>query len=51
MTTDLLYSPLNAIHLKEKATMVPFAGWSMPIQYPQGVRHEHNACSTNIRTF
>lgn len=43
MTTDLLYSPLNAIHLKEKATMVPFAGWSMPIQYPQGVRHEHNA--------
>ena len=30
----LLTTPLNALHLELGARMVPFAGYSMPVQYP-----------------
>ena len=32
---------LYDLHLAEGAKMVPFAGYDMPVQYPQGVMQEH----------
>ena len=37
----LLSTPLNALHLELGARMVPFAGYSMPVQYPAGLMAEH----------
>ncbi len=40
--TPLLTTPLNALHLELGAQrMVPFAGLSMRVQYPQGLMAEH----------
>jgi len=39
---DLLKTPLNALHLELGARMVPFAGYSMPVQYPAGLMAEHH---------
>ncbi len=41
-TTALLQTPLNALHLELGARMVPFAGYSMPVQYPAGLMAEHH---------
>ena len=41
-TTALLQTPLNALHLELGARMVPFAGYSMPVQYPEGLMAEHH---------
>jgi aminomethyltransferase len=35
--TALLITPLNALHIELGARMVPFAGYSMPVQYPAGL--------------
>jgi aminomethyltransferase len=37
----LLTTPLNALHIELGARMVPFAGYSMPVQYPSGLMAEH----------
>lgn len=37
----LLTTPLNALHLELGARMVPFAGYSMPVQFPAGLMAEH----------
>lgn len=37
----LLHTPLHALHLELGARMVPFAGYSMPVQYPAGLMAEH----------
>ena len=34
-------TPLNDLHVALGARMVPFAGYSMPVQYPLGVLGEH----------
>jgi len=39
--TDLLTTPLHALHVELGARMVPFAGWEMPVQYTAGVMKEH----------
>lgn len=39
--TALLTTPLNDLHIELGARMVPFAGYSMPVQYPLGVKQEH----------
>ena len=42
MSADqLLTTPLNDLHIELGARMVPFAGYSMPVQYPMGVMGEH----------
>jgi aminomethyltransferase len=41
-TLALLHTPLNALHLELGARMVPFAGYSMPVQYPAGLMAEHH---------
>ncbi len=38
----LLHTPLHALHLELGARMVPFAGYSMPVQYPAGLMAEHH---------
>jgi aminomethyltransferase len=41
--TDLLLeTPLAGLHRELGAKMVPFAGYSMPVQYPLGILSEHN---------
>jgi aminomethyltransferase len=40
--TTLLATPLHALHLELGARMVPFAGYSMPVQYPTGLMAEHH---------
>ena len=37
----LAVTPLNALHRELGAKMVPFAGYDMPVQYPEGVLAEH----------
>jgi aminomethyltransferase len=37
-------TPLAGLHQALGARMVPFAGWSMPVQYPAGVLAEHLHC-------
>ena len=39
--TGLARTPLHDLHLELGARMVPFAGYSMPVQYPAGVLKEH----------
>ena len=40
--SDLLTTPLNALHIELGARMVPLAGYSMPVQYPAGLVAEHH---------
>jgi aminomethyltransferase len=39
---NLLKVPLNDLHIELGARMVPFAGYSMPVQYPAGLMAEHH---------
>ncbi|MFQ5745592.1 MAG: glycine cleavage system aminomethyltransferase GcvT [Gemmatimonadota bacterium] len=41
--TQLKHTPLAAAHVALGAKMVPFAGFEMPVQYPTGIRREHQA--------
>ena len=47
----LLHTPLHALHLELGARMVPFAGYSMPVQYPAGVLAEHLHTRTGAGLF
>lgn len=38
---QLLKTPLHVLHVELGARMVPFAGYSMPVQYPAGLMAEH----------
>jgi aminomethyltransferase len=40
-TSGLRQLPLHELHRSLGARMVPFAGWEMPLQYPQGLMAEH----------
>ncbi|NEU11186.1 glycine cleavage system aminomethyltransferase GcvT [Methylobacterium sp. BTF04] len=41
MPSDALHTPLHALHLCLGASMLPFAGYAMPVQYPVGLLKEH----------
>jgi len=49
--TPLLTTPLNALHVELGARMVPFAGYSMPVQYPAGLMAEHHHTRTAAGLF
>ncbi|MDO9143661.1 glycine cleavage system aminomethyltransferase GcvT [Rhodoferax sp.] len=51
MPDDLLQVPLNDLHLALGARMVPFAGYSMPVQYPEGLMAEHKHTRTAAGLF
>jgi aminomethyltransferase len=38
---NLAKTALHDLHVKNGARMVPFAGYSMPVQYPDGILKEH----------
>jgi aminomethyltransferase len=40
-SSNLLTTPLHTLHIELGARMVPFAGYSMPVQYPAGLMAEH----------
>ena len=40
-SAPLHQTPLNSLHVELGARMVPFAGYSMPVQYPAGLMAEH----------
>lgn len=46
----LLQSPLAAEHGKRGGRMVPFAGWSMPVQF-EGILAEHRAVRERVGVF
>lgn len=48
---DLAITPLYDLHLELGAKMVPFAGYSMPVQYPAGVMKEHLHCRASAGLF
>jgi aminomethyltransferase len=50
-TTALKRTPFYDIHVAAGAKMVAFAGFEMPIQYPQGITAEHNAVRTGCGVF
>ena len=50
-TAPLLHTPLSDLHIELGARMVPFAGYSMPVQYPQGLMAEHHHTRTAAGLF
>ena len=50
-TTDLLTTPLHALHLELGARMVPFAGYSMPVQFKSGLIAEHKQVRESAGLF
>lgn len=51
LSADLFNTPLNALHLELGARMVPFAGYSMPVQYPMGLMAEHHHTRSEAGLF
>lgn len=49
--SNLKMTPLNGIHAGLGARMVPFAGWNMPVQYPEGILAEHRHTRTHASIF
>ena len=47
----LLETPLTALHQTLGAKLVPFAGYSMPINYPGGIIAEHNHTRSRAGLF
>lgn len=48
---DLSRTCLYDLHVSLGAKMVPFAGYEMPVQYPQGVMKEHLHCRAAAGVF
>lgn len=48
---DLKKTPLNEKHRSLGAKMVPFGGWDMPVQYPEGIIAEHRHTRTSVSIF
>ncbi len=49
--SDLLKTPLHALHKELGGKMVPFAGYEMPVQYGLGVMKEHLHTRTQAGLF
>ena len=50
-TENLAALPLEQAHVDAGARMVPFAGYSMPVQYPTGVMAEHQHTRAHCGLF
>jgi aminomethyltransferase len=44
-------TPLHGLHVELGAKMVGFAGYSMPVSYPQGILAEHKHCRSAAALF
>jgi aminomethyltransferase len=49
--SDVELSPLDAVHRRLDAKMVPFGGWEMPLSYPGGTVEEHLSCRGDSVVF
>ena len=49
--TELLKTPLHALHQELGAKMVAFAGYSMPVSYSEGIIAEHRHCRSSAALF
>jgi aminomethyltransferase len=49
--SDLLHTPLHALHIELGARMVGFAGYDMPVTYPAGLIAEHKHCRSEAALF
>lgn len=49
--TALKYTPLYGLHQQLGAKLVEFAGYSMPLQYPMGIKQEHLHTRTKAGLF
>jgi len=49
--SDLKQTPLYDLHVELGARMVPFAGYSMPVQYKAGIMAEHQHTRTKAGLF
>jgi aminomethyltransferase len=47
----LQQTPLHALHRELGAKMVPFAGYDMPVSYPEGILAEHRHCRDSAALF
>ena len=47
----LLTTALNSLHTQLGAKMVAFAGYSMPVSYPEGIIAEHRHCRSAAALF
>ncbi len=50
-TPTLKRTPLFDAHVAANAKLVSFGGWEMPVQYPDGVRAEHEAVRNAAGVF
>ena len=51
MSQATAHSPLDALHRRSGAKMVPFGGWEMPLNYATGTVAEHLACRREAALF
>jgi aminomethyltransferase len=51
MSDQLKRTPFYGLHVAAGAKMVPFAGYEMPVQYPDGITAEHNAVRKAVGLF
>ncbi len=49
--TDLKRTALFDIHVKNGGSLVPFAGYQMPLQYNMGIKDEHLYCRSKVGLF
>ena len=50
-TASLKRTPLFDEHIRLNGKMVPFAGYEMPVQYPTGIRAEHETVRSRVGIF
>ena len=51
MSEQLKRTPFYDLHVAAGAKMVPFAGFEMPVQYPEGITAEHNTVRRGAGLF
>jgi aminomethyltransferase len=49
--SELKHTPLHELHVELGGKMVPFAGYEMPVQYPLGVKKEHEQTRASCGLF
>ncbi|MCL7930373.1 glycine cleavage system aminomethyltransferase GcvT [Halomonas llamarensis] len=49
--SDLNQTPLHGLHVELGAKLVPFAGYEMPVQFPLGVKKEHEHTRAHCGLF
>ncbi|HET7526224.1 MAG TPA: glycine cleavage system aminomethyltransferase GcvT, partial [Burkholderiaceae bacterium] len=48
---NLRHTPLHDLHVELGAKMVEFAGYTMPVDYPDGIISEHRQCRASAALF